>query len=266
MTRDATTKAVKDLEQYLLEVWDMEQVFRIAHTMNELGRGVQVGRGPDEIRYRELAEQLEQHLFAKYRMAVAEVERVLAEVLPDDACDVLLEKLVTAIQRPINVNSNELGWLAMVQGPFDMYGKLDRRSWKDDYSLKWAESLWAIVQGDISFYIGKIARLIETRATGTAPASPPTLNRIPWTCSTAAYVHIVKELLQRGYIAAPDMNGKEGEANITELFRRLSQAFIVTGSKGSELPPDELQRRFDGRAIAQAKALRLTFPEAKEVK
>ncbi len=102
---------------------------------------------------------------------------------------------------------------------------------------------------------------------GYKPESPSQpLNRLEWNCSTAVYVHIVKELLNRGYLFLPGMNAKDNDGNITELFRRLSQSITVSGRDGTELSPDELQRRFNGRALAKAKADRLTLPEAEDMK
>lgn len=97
------------------------------------------------------------------------------------------------------------------------------------------------------------------------PQSTPKPDRIKWTCTTQAYIHIVKELVGKGYIELPGMNAKDGDGNVTEYLRRLSQAFIVNDRAGTELSKEELQRRWNGRRLSLAKANRLDFPEAKEL-
>lgn len=91
------------------------------------------------------------------------------------------------------------------------------------------------------------------------------LHRIEWRASTAAFVHIVGELMRQGYIELPGMNAKGGDGNVTEMFRRLSQAIVVRGRGEKELSPEELQRRFQGRKLSDAKSARLSFPKVEEL-
>ena len=121
---------------------------------------------------------------------------------------------------------------------------------------------YATVKRELEYAINIwIARNLSSNSTNN-----PSNQRVKWDCSTAIYIHIVKELLSKRYITMPGMNGKSGEGNITELFRRLSFAFQITGKDGTELSPDELQRRFNGRPLADVKAARMNFPEADEIK
>lgn len=148
------------------------------------------------------------------------------------------------------------------------YGPWLARQLESELSVCGQEALYRGIPIEIALKQSIKIQWIQTELSriGYKQDSPASrLDRLEWNCSTAVYVHIVKELLTKGYLILPGMNAKEGDGNITELFRRLSQSITVSG-RGGELSPDELQRRFNGRALAQSKAERLTLPEAKDMK
>lgn len=271
MTNDELIAEVKALEIRLTDLWGWEDLGRIGHNLNMARDAMEPGNLDILADIRGLELQLETHLSTCYDLALGDIDRTLKALPPGPVLSAILERLQRSLRLIGERSFAE--FLFRVEQPnpdhFDnATGTRPQAEVERDYEqyVQFTRDAWSCIKPDLGDYLARVADYIGAAAINELDTSPSVRNRIPWTCSTAVYVHIVKELLKRGYIAAPDMNGKEGEANITELFRRLSQAFIVTGKTGSELPPDELQRRFDGRPLAPAKALRLTFPEAKEVK
>ena len=277
MNSDELTTVVTDLEHYLFDVWKYDELFELGKLFQHLD----IDKEPGDLKNREMMRQgqrdLTRSLSYSYELATLQVDEVLPGLPMGPVLDALLERLREHVMRLAQPNAGYFQWLERTWIPTTD----EDRTYSDEFGEIIPMGIpvyddprehWAYVDHSFQFYVTKVVERIDwyrqrkevDREQTLAPAK--NLNRTKWTCSTAVYVHIVKELLQKGYIAAPDMNGKVGEANITELFKRLSQSFIVTGRDGNELPPDELQRRFDGRKLADAKAARLTFPEAKEVK
>ena len=126
---------------------------------------------------------------------------------------------------------------------------------------------FAGIENVVHRHLTELQNHIKGHSAHNAQDEPQPLNRLEWTCSTEVYVHLVRELMQRGYITLPSMNGKLGEGNVTEVFRRLSQAFILSKRDGSELTAEALQRRYNGaKGLPDGKRAKLTLPEAEDVK
>jgi hypothetical protein len=271
MTNDELTAEVKALEHRLTELWGWDELGRIGWNLNLARMDMEPGNDEIAEAIKGLELECETHLANCYSRALHELELTLKALPSGPVLNALLERLQGSLR--LMAEHSFRNYLEHVPQPEEHHfnnaiGTRPQAQIEQAYEQHrlFTRDAWACIEKDLGDYLGRVTAYIAT-ATGNEQTPSPTVpNRIPWTCSTAVYVHIVKELFHKGYIATPDMNGKEGEANITELFRRLSQAFIVTGKNGNELAPDELQRRFDGRQLAQAKAARLTFPEAKEVK
>lgn len=288
MNEQELTAAILDLEHSLTNVWPWQRLFELGRTWDS-DADIQAVRAWDR--------EVQLTLVRCHSQALELVDARLAGIERGPLLDVLLERLC---ERILNVTGK--GSFVMFQHyveeswpyrfvepdwakppytrdpnqPNDNLTDDQINIEIDDYLRNYTvwsqirEGVWGRISNDLAYYGSKVADYIRRdltaevkRADFTADAS---LNRIQWNCSTAVYVHIVKELVEKNYIVPSGMNGKEGEMNITELFRRLSQAIIVLGKEGHELPPDELQRRWDGRQLALAKRARLTLPEAKEVK
>lgn len=265
MNDEQLTAEVKALEQRLTELWGWGGLMRIGWNMNMLWLDHETGG------MHELDTELETLLATSYGSAIAEIDRVLPTLQQGPVLTALLERLQRRL-RSIGERSFSCYLereFDLVEGHFDnATGTRPQAEVERDFELhqKLTREGWQCVERSLSEYLGKVSDHITAAIAGTTPVSTPPLDRIRWTCTTQAYIHIVKELVGKGYIELPGMNAKDGDGNVTEFLRRLSQAFVVTGRKnGKELSPDELQRRWNGRPLETAKAARLSFPEAKEL-
>lgn len=270
MNDEQLTAEVKALEQRLTELWGWGDLGRIGWNMNILFLDRETGNRDQVDAGHEMDTELETLLATSYGSAIAEIDRVLPTLPQGPVLTALLERLQRRL-RSIGEHSFSCYLEREPQYSEDHFddGKLSESEVysRTEAHQELTRAAWQCVEGSLSEYIGRVADHVAAATAGPVPGGTPTLNRIRWIGpSTAVYVHIVKELLAKGYIELPGMNGKDGDGNITELFLRLSQAFIVEGKKGNELPADELQRRYDGRPLATAKAIRLNLPEAKDMK
>jgi hypothetical protein len=272
MNDEQLTAEVKALEQRLTELWGWGDLGRIGWNMNILFLDRETGNRDQVDAGHEMDTKRETLLATSYGSAIAEIDRVLPTLPQGPVLTALLERLQRRL-RSIGEHSFHY-YLEREFQPSEEHfdngydnlpgAELSRLT---DEHQQMTRAAWQCVEGSLSEYLGRVADHVAAATAGTKSVGTPTLDRIRWIGpSTAVYVHIVKELLAKGYIELPGMNGKAGDGNITELFQRLSQAFIIAGKNGNELPAAELQRRYNGRPLATAKAIRLNLPEAKDVK
>jgi hypothetical protein len=278
MNKDHTIAEITRLHHFLIDVWDWNTLHDIgydlltAHLVREPGDDVHRDWN------RQADAQLTEHLASRYATAAAEIDRTIPLLPPSELLDALLEQLHAHLVKLSNIEVSFREWYDRNTHPDTDHFERDPagRFIRSEAETREAErqhftrqrEAWRCVSDELAFYISKLAAKIDRVRTAdhslTTPSSAPR-QRIQWTPSTAAYVHLVKELLTKGYIHLPAQNGKDGEGNVTELFRRLAQAFHVTGRNDQEVTPEELQRRFNGRALANSKAAKLNLPEADEL-
>jgi hypothetical protein len=280
MDQQEITRTVEGLHHYVIDVWDWDALQEIVKEYVGTVIDIDQGHRGELAAKRWITTKATDHLAAKYAVAIAEVDRVtdLLRKEPDTIGNALLDHVYSDLFTLRYASDCERQWsirqvfdpsLGIQDDPTDEELEEYRNRppepvWEEEFPDH--DRPWVFIAKHLAPFANKVAERIGERMRNLDPApTGPELNRIEWRCSTAVYVHIVKELLKKGYIVMPGMNGKEGEGNITELFRRLSQAFILTNKKG-DISTQELQRRYDGRALARSKAARLNFPEAKEIK
>lgn len=277
MSTEKTISEITRLQHFLLDIWDWQQLQRIGHELI-IAHIVREPGDADLLDHSRNAEaKLTEHLSQRYASAVSEIDRTIAELPASDLLEALLQQLQAHLVRLSNIEVSYREWY-------------DRQTHPDITSFETAPSgqqrtepqvleaerkhhaeqreAWRCVADDLSFYLNKLASKLERIRSASHAATDNHRQpqyRIRWKGSTATYVHLAKELLAKGYLDMPALNGKDGDGNVTELFRRLGQCFIVNGRSGEELHPDELQRRYNGRPLAAAKAARLNLPEADEM-
>ena len=219
MTTEKLITTVKDLEQYLIDVWDIKELFRIAYKMSLLGGSAEGGDYDDEDdRYRKLADQLEERLFTSYRKAVHETNRVLELVLSVEGADILVERTKAAIAQMVNTSERELRWLQMAQGPLGMYANLKMEDLKDPTAMRWGQSMWQLIEGDLSFYVGKVVSEIERITSRTGRGSDAAMpygkpERSRWNGNASELAYLLTELIEGDHIIPPTRGrkiGKEG--------------------------------------------------------
>jgi hypothetical protein len=277
MSTDKTISEITRLQHFLFDVWDWQELHQIGRQLHVASMVHEPG-DPDLFDHSRSADaQLTEHLSLRYARAANEIDRTIGFLPASDLLEALLEQLHAQLVRLSNIEVSYREWYDRTAHPdiLDFERASDgsvrseaqtRQAERDHHSLQ--REAWRCVADELSFFLTKLAakvqRLRNASLAQTDNHRQPT-HRLHWRSSTAAYVHVAKELLLKGYVELPGLNGKEGDGNVTELFRRLSQAFVVHGRSGEELQPDELQRRFNGRPIATAKAARLDLPEAKDM-
>lgn len=273
MTNEQLVARFKELEHFVIDVWGWEELHRIGYKLNDLWliqepgykEGIDYGRG--------LEVELETHLSVRYILAIEQIEKVVVEVGPSELAAAQFERLHTSVVRLLEEDAQfYLAYNAAPQPDVDALSLADDPTGaltqdRIQQQIDSEKAAWRCVTKDVTFYLSKVADMLLRRgfSTSLAPSDHGSLQRIKWTCTTQAYIHIAKELVGKGYLELPGMNAKDGDGNVTEFLRRLSQAFLVTGRDGKELDTAELQRRWNGRNLSGAKAARLDFPEAKEL-
>lgn len=274
MNDEQLTAEVKALELYLTDVWRWNDLARVGWNMNVLFLCREPGDRDQLEAEQGLDTELETLLVTSYGRAIAEIDRVLPTLPQGPVLTALLERLQSRvraigghsfsyyIEREPQVNEghfeNETGTRpqAEVEQAFELHQQFTRDAWQ-------------CVESSLSEYLGRVADHIAAASARTMSEAPPTsqpLNRLKWECSQEVYVHLVRELMQRGYITLPGMNGKLGEGNVTEVFRRLSQAFILSKRDRTEMTAEALQRRYNDDKLPDHRRALLTLPEAKDVK
>lgn len=229
MTHTELTTAVKNLQQYLLDVWELDEVFRIAHSMNLVERNSKDDRDYHETQYRELAEKLEHHLFTRYQQAIQETNRVLETVLSVEGGDILVERLKTSIAGSVNSAEGEPKWLQLAMGPLDMYANASMDSLPDTDAIQWGLNLWSMVRGDMSFYIGKVVSEIDRRLqTDPNDTAMRHAVRINWKGSASELAFLLTELVEAGYLVPPPIGKKTGkDGNRAAIADAILNAFDI---------------------------------------
>jgi hypothetical protein len=277
MEAATTISAITRLQHFLVDVWEWQQLHRIGLDLFT----VQLIPSPGDTDHRDLSRsadvRLSTHLSACYATASAEIDKSVAALPHSDLLDAMLEQLHAQLVRLSNIEVSYKEWYDRTAHPdiTDFERAPDgserseaqtRQAERDHHTLQ--RNAWRCVADELSFFLTKLAAKVErTRsAMHTASSTTPAHGaRLQWTASTAAYVHLVKQLLAKGYLDIPTQNGKNGDGNITEVFRRLSHSIHLKGRNDSEIMPDELQRRFNGRPMAASKSARFDLPEAEEM-
>lgn len=103
------------------------------------------------------------------------------------------------------------------------------------------------------------------RSTESSTTENPSMERLVWTSSTAAFAHIFTTLSAAGYYPMPRKGGKGNEPNFTGLARILLQAFDVKGEDGKSLTAEQLRVRLTDaapRPLADTKKAKFQIPDA----
>lgn len=278
MSTDITISEVTRLQHFLLDVWDWDQLHAIGHDLL-IAHIVREPGDADLLDHsREADARLTEHLSTRYARATAEIDSTIAALPASELLEALLEQLHGQLLRLSDIEVSYREWYNRHSHPeTHSFERTVNGVELTEQQVLEAErrhharqrEAWRCVADDLAFYLNKLANKVDRIRPTTSHVATDNhrqpQHRIRWKASTATYVHLAKELLLKGYLDMPALNGKEGDGNVTELFRRFGQCFIVKGRSGEELMPDELQRRFNGRPLAAAKAARLNLPEAEEM-
>lgn len=277
METEKLAEKIIDLEHFLFDVWDWITLCELGQKFVSAEMERRQEHGDPYLKERDLERRLWAHLQEKYTQAIEKVDEIAATI--KDVPSVLTEPLLERVQLSLGRLKDAEGCRRefekrIVFNPSDWLEEPDwdeiERAQSGEESVFFEEipDLWTFIASDLGHYAAKVAQRVEGHRTKVAPTTTgPEPLRIKWITTTAAFVHVMDELVNKEYMEVPGRNGKEGERNQTELIRRLLQAFEVTGEKtGKPLSVEQLRQRFQSaRQIAFTKGLRIELPEAKEL-
>ena len=278
-------RTLEGLNYYLIDVWDWNALNDISREYHGTVDDIVSERTGRLESMRNIQTKVREHLAEKYVDAIGEVEKVLDLMrdVPDQMAAIMLKEVQKDLRRLGTGDECERQWSE--PQPFEPYQP--DNPWGDDditdeqleeyqnrTPAEWDdffpdyEEPWVFIAKELAPFAEKVANRMEEHG-GQVPehTTVPDLLRIKWISDTAVFVHLVNELVNKGYIELPGRNGKEGEGNETELIRRLLQAFELIGKKtGKPLTVEKLRQRYQSpRKLAFTKELRIELPNAKKL-
>jgi hypothetical protein len=103
---------------------------------------------------------------------------------------------------------------------------------------------------------------------GQPEEQKPSIERIEWISSVAAFEHVFSTLAARGYFKLSKKGGKKGEANLKHFSRQLLSLFDVPGEGGRRVTAEQLRVRLSPGAenkLAGVKQKKFQIPQAGEL-
>lgn len=237
MDNEQLTAKVKDLEHFLSEVWDWEDLHHIGWEINDLWNFRDQG-DPDHLQIeRDLNTKLELHLSTRYGLAVGEMDQVLPQLPRGEVLDALLERLRRRMQDLGDPDNSFRHFLDRVQQPDvgafeNETGTRPQAETERDYKehVDRTRNAWACVSGDLSEYLGRVAyRVVQHRFgkvnTYSQEASEVTSqDRIIWNDTAGRLALLFETLRDRKYITLPQYGGAD---NYAAMGRMLHAVFDV---------------------------------------